>query len=137
MRIFHSKKETPMLLDSLSGMRANYEYLMTFLQSAEWATTLEADCNGTAEPYDELLLGLIVEKSKGPIKLSITPNKWLNLSGSVENLAHYIGHFEFRDDEEGEHHHPEHMDVKNYISSDSLSLIIEVDTDLIEQSRIA
>lgn len=137
MRIFHSMKETPMLLDSLKGMRASYEHLIAFLQSAEWATTLEADCTGTAEPYDGLLVGLIVEKANGPIKLSITPNKWLNLSGSVENLTHYISHFEFNDDEEGEHHHPEHMNVKNYISSDSLGLIIEVDTDFIEQSRTA
>lgn len=137
MRIFRSPKQDPMLLDSMAGMHASYEHLKAFLQSADLATTFEADCSGKAEPYDELLPGLIVEKTEGPIRLSVTPNKWLNLRGSVENLTRYIGNFEFRNDEEGEHHHPEYPHEKDYISPDSLSLIIEVRTDVIEQLRTA
>jgi hypothetical protein len=126
-----------MLLDSMKGMRANYEHLQAFLLSTDLIATLKADCSGEPKPYNEFLKGLVVEKTNGPIILSVLPNKWLNLSGSVKNMSRYINYFQFRDDEEGEHHHPEHVSLRNYISHDSLNLILEVDTDYIEQIRTA
>ena len=137
MRIFCSPKSDPMLLDSMKGMRAVYDHLRDFLASPEWATTLEADCTGSPQPYSELLAGLIVEKAKGPIRLTITPNRWLCLSGSPEYLRSYIDDFEFQDNEEGEHHHPGNGAAKDYMAHDSIGLIIEIRTDVIEQLRTA
>jgi len=43
-----------------------------------------------------------------------------------------ISLFEFESDEEGTHHHPEYIHKNNYLSADTLCLIIEVDSEWVE-----
>jgi hypothetical protein len=58
----------------------------------------------------------------------------------VENLRLYFEYFKFseKEDEEGSHHHPEYV-LKNgkpkqsYLSPETLSLIIEVDSEWIDE----
>jgi hypothetical protein len=95
--------------------------------------TLAADQSGTAAPYSELLAGLQIQKSEGPIHLQLTEQRWLALTGSQENLSRYVSFFHFDESEEGAHHHPEHEDVPAYIAQDSMSLIIEVDSDWVQE----
>jgi hypothetical protein len=134
MRIYYAEQSDPMLLDSLTMMNELHHTLTAFLESPEMSLYLPADCTGTPEPYQELLSALTIQKKNGPICLSITPERGLRLTGSPENLKIYAGYFHFGEDEEGSHHHPEYVfdgdqPKKDYISANSLSLIIEVDTD--------
>jgi hypothetical protein len=44
----------------------------------------------------------------------------------------YINYFKFKENEEGNHHHPEYEKVAGYMAKRTMSLIIEVDTERIE-----
>src|SRR5215469_718058 len=123
MRIYFSEKQAPMLLDAFKGMNELYSKLNDFLASGAGSISIEADQYGDAEPYNELLRGLHIEKNQGPISLTITETRWLSLTGSPENLKRYASHFHFEDDEEGSHHHP---DNNGYIQKGSMSLTIKV-----------
>lgn len=133
MRIYYSTPDELMLLDSLEGMNALHAALRRFLASGAASIRLDAEQWGGSEPHDELLAGLEVEKGRGPILLSMTPAKWLHLTGSPENLERYVSHFQFAED--GEHHHPEHVQGQGYISPISMSMILEVSSDWIQELK--
>lgn len=122
-----------MLLDSLRGMNETLIHLQAFLESAKGEIELPAQTSGSPEPYERFLFGLRVRKGNGPIRLVRLPDGFLELTGAAENLARYIEHFSFEADEEGAHHHPEHEyddagPLRGYMSPDSESLIVEVDS---------
>lgn len=133
MRIYFSDGQDPMLLDSLAGMNALHEQLRRFVESDETVLTLPADHAGPAAPYSQLLVGLQIRKTMGPISLELTKQRWLSLSGSTENLARYVAHFQFDDSEEGAHHHPENEQIDGYLTPGTMSLIIEVDSNWTEE----
>ena len=133
MKIFFSSHGDPMLLDSLAGMNSIYERLKLFLASAEKVIEIASSPGGKPDPYEELLCGIRVEKGEGPLNLSLTNNRWLHLIGSSGNLDRYIKYFKFREDEGGNHHHPEYIAVEGYIARGTMSLIIEMDTERIEE----
>ena len=135
MRIYYSTPDELMLLDSLEGMQALHAALQRFLASGAGSVRLDAEQWGGSEPHDELLPGLEVEKGQGPVLLSMTPAKWLHLTGSPENLERYVSHFRFGEDEEGNHHHPEHVPDEGYISPISMSIILEVSSDWIQELK--
>src|SRR5262245_28215770 len=116
MRIYFSRGQDPMLLDSLVGMNALHEQLLRFVVSDQTVLALAADLSGIPAPYSELLAGLRIRKSEGPIHLRLTEDRWLSLTGSKENLSRYASFFEFDESEEGAHHHPEHVNVSGYIT---------------------
>jgi len=63
---------------------------------------------------------------------------WLILCGSPSNLETYISYFNFSEGEEGNHHHPEYVfdggqPRPNYLSPGSLNLIIELDSEWVEE----
>ena len=133
MKIYFSSGQDPMLLDSLKGMNAIHERLHAFLSSPSTSLYLEASQSGGAEPYDELLGGLEIRKGDGPITLSLTSDRRLRLIGSPANLSLYFSFFQFKEDEQDTHHHPEHVRTANYISKGTMSLIIETDSDYDER----
>jgi hypothetical protein len=90
MRIYFTDGQDPMLLDSLDGMGALHERLQRFAGSDEPALSLAADQSGTPAPYAELLAGLKIRKSAGPIHLRLTDQRWLFLSGSQDNSARWF-----------------------------------------------
>lgn len=135
MRIYYSMPDELMLLDSLEGMNGLYARLEQFLASGDASLRLEADQWGTPEPHDEFLCGLEVKKGRGPILLYMTPAKWLHLTGSPDNLRRYVGYFRFGDDEEGKHHHPDHVQDEGYVSPVSMSIILEVSSDWIQELK--
>lgn len=132
MRIYFSEREAPMLVEALKEMNELHMKLNDFLASAETNISIEADRYGGAEPYSELLRGLHVEKSQGPINLTVTETRWLNLEGSSENLKRYVSQFRFEDGEESSHHHPGNG---SQMQRGSMDLIVEVDTDWIQELR--
>jgi hypothetical protein len=118
-----------MIFDSISGLNRVHAELTRFLASAERSIRLAADSSGSAGPYDELLGGLEIEKTVGPIYVSLATDRWLRIEGGQSNLEVYAEFFSFRDDEEGNHHHPEHVFRPDYIKRGTLSVIIEADSE--------
>ncbi|HLW74514.1 MAG TPA: hypothetical protein VKT74_05550 [Gammaproteobacteria bacterium] len=135
MRIYYSTPDELMLLDSLEGMNALHACLQRFLASGAGVIRLDAELWGGSEPHDELLPGLEVEKGEGPVLLSMTPAKWLHLTGSPENLRRYVSHFHFGKEGEGEHHHPEHVSDEGCVSPISMSIILEVSSAWIRELK--
>lgn len=124
-----------MILDSISGLNDVHARLRSFLASAQCAIRLPADVSGSPDPHDELLPALEVEKTEGPIHVSISAERTLRITGAAENLVVYAEHFYFRANEDGVHHHPEHVMREGYIKKGTLSVIIEADTTYIEDLR--
>jgi hypothetical protein len=124
-----------MLLDSLAGMNALHNQLQEFVLSNSSQLAVPADQSGAPAPYRELLGGLEIRKTEAPLFLSLTPNRWLLLTGSQQHLTRYVSFFRFDEDEEGAHHHPEHVREAEYMSSGTMSLIIEVDSNWIDELR--
>jgi len=61
-------------------------------------------------------------------------NSLAGMNGLHERLQEFE-FFHFDDDEEGAHHHPEHVSAAGYLIPESMSLIIEVDSDWVEEIR--
>jgi len=122
-----------MILDTVAGLNELCLLLGSFLATAQRFIRCSADVSGTATPYAQLLAALEVEKGNGPIDVSVTDQGTLRIGGSSENLSVYAKHFSFRDDEEGSHHHPEHVSRSDYIRPGTLSVVIEADTARIEE----
>lgn len=118
-----------MLLDSQKGMNAIHDRLQNFLFSSSNSVYIEASQRGGPEQYDELLAGLEIHKSDGPINLSLTSERRLHLVGSPDNLSRYFSFFRFKEDEQDTHHHPEHVRIADFMAKGTMSLIIETDSD--------
>jgi hypothetical protein len=129
MRIYYSVGSDPVILDSILGLNNIYDSLKGFMLSAERILCLAADASGSPGLYNELLCGLEIEKSEGAVFVYVTPQRYLRIIGSVENLRIYIDFFRFAEGEESHHHHPEYVEVPGYIRPDTLSLIIEADAE--------
>lgn len=117
MRIFSGEDGDPMLLDTRQGLSALHEVFNQFLVSRAPTAAFEARTTGDPEPYREFLRGLRVSKG-GPPELRLSPDKWLELSGSLEDLSSFCQQLLITED--GAHHH--------WYSS-PVSLIIEADDD--------
>jgi len=127
MRIFRSPGEPSVLLDSRAGLVTINESIHRFLASNETTLDLEAEVTGDPSPHLEFVPGLRLHKTEGPILLRNDADGWLHLEGSVSNLAIYASHFLFQ--EEFGHHHPELVSKAGYLDPDTLSLIIEADSE--------
>ena len=135
MHIYYSEGSDPMILDSLDGMNGLYDQVMSFLQSDQRMLRIDADDKGDSGPYDERLAAFEFRKSDGPIMLSLSSSGILSAVGSVENLLIYAQSFRFSNDEEGNHHHPEYVDRERYMMPGTMSLIVEVNSDLVEELK--
>jgi len=124
-----------MVLDSIAGLNKIHMQLSEFLRSEQRLIRLPADVSGSPPPHNELLPVLEVEKTEGPIYVSVSTERALRITGGVDNLRVYSEFFRFRDDEDGSHHHPEYVELSGYIRSGTLSVVIEADTAYTEEFR--
>ena len=130
MRIYFARNSDPMITDTVAGLNAIAQRLRQFLRSDEPTTSLKADAAGSPEPYEVLLPGVEFAKTKGPILVELLPERGLRVSGSPENLRTWCSYFSFRENaQNGDHHHPEHLDRPGYIDPRTLSVIIEVEDE--------
>jgi len=124
-----------MILDSVAELNMLHEKLQGFLSSSEESVRLLADTSGSAAPYHEFLAGLEVEKSDGPIYVSLTPDRWLRIEGGRDNLEVYVRFFAFGAGDDHQHHHPEQVFRSGYVKPGTLSVIIEADNEYVEELR--
>lgn len=88
-----------------------------------------ADVSGSPAPYHRFLEAIEFAKSTGPIFATIRDGRTLYIQGGKENLAIYASQFIFGGHASpGDHHHPELGSPSDYISSDSISVVIEVES---------
>ena len=120
-----------MLLDSGERLNLLHDQMNSFLASSQKEGVFPAEATFSPAPYQEFLNGLRIFKTQGAIMLKLSPDRWLELSGSESNLAQYINHFHFKKLNEDDHHHP---DNANYMAKGTMCLIIEADSDWSESN---
>jgi hypothetical protein len=113
MRIYHAPTGAPMLIDAASGLHALAQKIETFAASASALANFAAEVGDTAEPYDEMLLGLRVTKGSGQ-QLTISDDRWLELIASPEKIQSFASLL--REPTDGDHRH---------LYSKPVSLIVE------------
>ena len=77
MRIYYSANSDPMVLDSIAGLNKIHMQLSEFLRSEQRLNRLPADVSGSLPPHNELLPVLEVEKTEGPIYVSVSTERGL------------------------------------------------------------
>ena len=118
MRIFFSPNGSdPMLLDTKAGLHALHRDLRLFLASSSTSGAFPADTAGSPEPYAEFLHGLRLSKGAGEARLTLAPDRWLVLEGSISELERCARKFLI----EGE-------DAHTHLYTAPVSLIIEAES---------
>jgi hypothetical protein len=82
---------------------------------------------GSPAPYKEFLNGIRIEFRTGLFRASMTPNRWLLLSGDERSLHCAASYFRFPiPSTPGEHHHLERYEGMDWIEPDTEPLVITV-----------
>jgi hypothetical protein len=130
MRIYYTEGSDPMVTDTVAGFNDLAKRLSEFIASSQADLVLPAVTTSSPAPYAALLPSLRFAKREGSIVVTLEPGVALSVVGAPENLALWCSHFRFpAHATEGDHHHPEHASKPDFISPDSLSVIIEVQDD--------
>lgn len=77
-----------MLLDTVQGLLTLQQAFGAFLESPSLTASFTAATDGSPTPYEEFLPGLRVSKG-GPKKLQFSGDRWLELSGSPQDLRSF------------------------------------------------
>jgi hypothetical protein len=91
-----------MLFDTQQGLRALHDAIGAFLDSSSLTTSFDAATGGAPAPYDEFLRGLRISKG-GATRLQVSTDRWLELSGSPQDIHALNEHLFVSTDRE--HHH--------------------------------
>ncbi len=138
MRIFYSTDSDPMILDSVSNLNAIYSRLNAFATNDVVTINLKAIIVGSPEPYSEYLPYIQFKKSEGKILIELGKDKGLLISGSIDNLTKYFKAFEFDENEDGGHHHPDcSLMNNNNPKTGKLWPLIEADNDYVAEHQWA
>lgn len=135
MRIYYSSNSGVTIVDSLEALNRLHGVLAKFVVSKQLTLHVVADVTGSAKPYDDLLVSLEIDKTGGPVSVRVTRQKVLKISGEPQNLNIFVSFFRFRLDEDGAHHHPDLSTTMDCMVPDGLPLVIEADTQFIEDLR--
>lgn len=130
MYIYHSKDSDILITDTVTGLNEIAEKLQNFLYSDKKYIEIPAIIGESPIPYEAFLSCLHLTKTHEPIHVSVE-NDGLYVRGSIRNLDKWSNFFRFPDSaQDGDHHHPEYIAERNYLSPNSLSVIIEVEEDI-------
>jgi hypothetical protein len=86
MRIFHSETGDPMVLDRELGLHATGVDLDRFVAGTAIVCSFSAETTGSAEPYQEFLVGLRVEKVDAGAPAVRIDERWLELKATTTDL---------------------------------------------------
>ena len=120
MRIYNAPTGDPMLIDAASGLSSLAQQVEAFAASASPLANFAAEICDTAEPYDEMLLGLRLKKGSGQ-QLTISDDRWLELSASQAEIRAFAALL--REPAAGDHRH---------LYCKPVSLIVEEGTPWLE-----
>jgi len=78
-----------MLLDTDEGMHELHSRFSAFLASQADEAAFPAETRGNPSPYTEFLGGLRVRKADANLELRLGEDRWLELSGPLEDLRQF------------------------------------------------
>jgi hypothetical protein len=105
----------------------------TMSTSPSKTVRIEAEDHGSPEPYSKFLPYIEFRKARGMVSVKFGENNGLCVEGSRENLELYVAAFEFEENENGEHHHPEMSLIdENNFDLGYLWPFVEADNEYVE-----
>lgn len=127
LRIYFSEHSDPVIADTLDGLNALAARLSAFLDSDDQRIIVPADTTSSPLPYTALLPTITFQKGNGPILVTLSVSSGVHVSGSLANLKTWCRHFGFPSTAtDGDHHHPDQVQLPQYVAAHSACPIIEV-----------
>jgi hypothetical protein len=128
MRIIYGDHQEPMIMDTVDGLANIRTGLIDFILSQRTEYLIPADPNPKAWPQLKDLIGIRMTKGQGPLLASISADKYLDVTGSTENLTLFTDLFAFDGSAtDGDHHHVEYIVPRGgAISPHTCSPMIEI-----------
>ena len=95
--------------------------------SAKAFVEVVGETDGSPAPYDRLLACMRVTSGNGPVRISEHPQGVLHVTGGSQELAALESYFLFGPDAtRGAHNHYEYFPGNEYVTADSLPLVVSV-----------
>ena len=127
MRIYVDRKGGCHLYGSVCELHTVASSVSKFIEEEGASIRIAADPSGSPAPFKIALDCLEFVKGDGPLLVTIEGPK-LRVKGGTNQLASYASQFLFPDSASpGSHHHPELDYPPDYISSDSVPVVIEIE----------
>jgi hypothetical protein len=95
--------------------------ILRLVSSSESSISFEACATIDPTPYARMLPELHIVRTTGPMRVAISHERMLVLSGSDESLDRFASWFDFT---APTHKHHEHFPGTTYIAADSVPLVI-------------
>jgi len=128
MRICGDKKGGCHIYGSAPELHAVATSVSKFIEEEGTSIYVAADPSGSPAPFKSALEGLEFVKGEGPLLVTIENRRKLRIKGATKHLASYASQFLFGGSASaGDHHHPELDYRPDYISADSVPVVIEID----------
>jgi hypothetical protein len=113
----------------LSGTPQEFQHIrqsiLHLIRENETQISLSTASNFDPAPYSGCLTFLIICKSEGPTRISISTDR-LEVTGNHKNLEAFADWFDFEDDLSDYHCHFDYYPGTDWISPDSLPIVISV-----------
>jgi hypothetical protein len=110
--------------DDLQSVRAAIAHLVN---TGESAVSICANGAANPKPYDFCIQELLIVTGNGPTRVQLRGTESLVVCGAIENIEKFGSWFDYpASAESGAHGHYEFFEGNEYISSDSVPLVISV-----------
>ena len=128
MRIYYGEHQEPLILDTARCLLEIKDKMNEFIRSPYSEYVIAADSSPKEWPGLRELIGIRILKGRGPLLASVSPNDYLHVTGSTENLSLFADLFKFEASaHDGDHHHIEEVVLRGGdISPNTCSPIIEI-----------
>jgi hypothetical protein len=137
MRIFYSPNSEPMILDSIENLNNIFSILTKFLESEDEQYEISTITKGNPEPYDMFLPYIrFIKANSTKISIYFSENQGITIKGDKNLLLKFIESFQFTEDENTGHHHPEMSFalIENFESNEIWPLI-EADNEYVNDNK--
>ncbi|MCJ8330843.1 MAG: hypothetical protein HRT89_06360 [Lentisphaeria bacterium] len=124
MKILMTKDEVEISGD-LQSLNIVGRIISDFLLESDCECTVYADQVADPSPYTMSAQQLIVTKSDGPAKITISEPDTLCLSGSVDNIERFLSFMEFDGQTpNGTHNHFDGLAGDGFVAEDSVETVL-------------
>lgn len=116
------------LSGSVEVMRAVRQSILTLIETEGPDVTVEASTAFDPAPYDEVLCRLVISRSQGPVKVEVTSEREVHVSGSTDYLKGLASCLDFPAwTTLWTHTHVEYFEGHPFLTSDSIPLVVSVE----------
>lgn len=127
LEIRYSLNEAIDISGSWKDVEAFRQEVLKFIQTDLKGIHIETEANIKSAPWDFIASGLQLIQNDESVKVSVTEDKVIIIEGSKVSLEKFASFLEFEENASiGSHSHYEHYEGNEWITADSIPLIIGI-----------